>query len=101
MPEIGPVSKRRQEPDARLTATAVSPIAFRVRDAASYIGISPTALWRLLHDGVLPRVTIGRGCTVVPRLAPDALMQRKRPVVPWGVKNSLRRQCVRTSWWPL
>ncbi|KAF0137706.1 MAG: hypothetical protein FD153_1625 [Rhodospirillaceae bacterium] len=79
MPEIGPVPKRRQEPDAHLTVTAVSPIAFRVRDAARYIGISPTALWRLLHDGVLPRVTIGRGCTVVPRLALDALIAAEAP----------------------
>jgi len=76
MPEVGPFPRRQQTFNARL---AVPLITFRVRDAACYIGISPTALWRLLHDGVLPRVTIGKGCTVVPRLVLDTLIASEAP----------------------
>ncbi len=38
-----------------------SPLAFRPREAAKAIGISPRLLWQLTHDGHIPCVRVGTG----------------------------------------
>ena len=37
------------------------PLAFRPREAAKALGISPRLLWQLTHDGEIPRARIGTG----------------------------------------
>lgn len=47
---------------ANMTSTSVSsPLAFRPRDAAKALGISPRLLWQLTKDGHIPCVRLGNG----------------------------------------
>lgn len=45
------------------------------REAAEYIGISRSAIWRLIKDGSLPPCRIG-GRTLIRRVDIDAFLER-------------------------
>lgn len=54
---------------------AIEKAALSDREAAQYLGISRTGLWRLLKSGALPPCRIG-GRTLVRRTDLDALLDR-------------------------
>lgn len=43
------------------STTVLSPLAYRPREAAQVLGISPRLLWQLTHDGKIPCVRLGSG----------------------------------------
>mgnify|MGYP004719550539 CR=1 FL=1 len=54
---------------------SVAPAAFKVPDAARYLGVSRASLYRIFKDGTLRPAKIG-GCTLVRRVDLDALLAR-------------------------
>lgn len=55
--------------------TTVEAMAFTVLEAADYLRISRTTIYRLFNDGSLPRARVG-GRTLVRRADCDALLAR-------------------------
>ena len=52
---------RGQSVAATATQDATGPVLMRMGEAARYLGISRTTLWRLVREGLLDQVAIRRG----------------------------------------
>ena len=70
---------RRLEPISRSThdqTSAVEPLAYTVKDAASALGVSRGLLYQLIASGELPAIKLGSR-RLIPREAIVALLQRR------------------------
>ena len=56
-------------------ASAITPAALRVMDAAAYLGVGRSKIFDLLKDGELTQLKIDR-CLLIPRASLDALLAR-------------------------
>ena len=65
-----------------LASGQINILAYAVEEAATALGISRTATFKLIKEGELQVVHIGRR-TLVPVQAVDALMARLQGLEPW------------------
>jgi excisionase family DNA binding protein len=62
---------------ARKTFENIDPIVLSVEEVARLLSLSTRSIWKLLADGSLPRVQLGRRRTVVPLAAVRAYVARR------------------------
>ena len=67
-----------------LTSGQIEVLAYSVEEGATALGISRTATYKLIKEGKLKVVKIGRR-TLVPRDSVQALMARLQGLEPWVV----------------